>query len=43
MKQAKDEGKDVEFVGKKLFIEGSEYVGAASSAEPTPVPQPMDH
>ena len=43
MKQAKGEGKDVKFVGKKLFIEGNEYVGAASSAGPPPVPPPMDY
>ena len=41
MKQAKDEGKDVKFVGKKLFIEGNEHVGAVSSARPPPVP--MDY
>lgn len=26
MKEAKDEGHDVKFVGKKLFIDGKEFV-----------------
>ena len=29
MKKAKDEGKNVKFVGKKMFIEGHEYVSPA--------------
>lgn len=43
MKKAKDEGKNVKFIGKKLFIEGNEYVGATSTADPTTGPPPMDY
>lgn len=43
MKKAKDEGKNVKFIGKKLFIEGVEHVEAGASAGPPPGPPPMDH
>ena len=43
MKKAKDEGKEVKFVRKKLFIGGVEHVEAGASAGPTPGPPPMDH
>ena len=36
MKKAKDEGKELKFVGKKLFIGGVEHVEAGASAGPTP-------
>lgn len=36
MKEAKDAGKDVKFIGKKLFIDGTEYKSA------TPAPEPMN-
>ena len=39
MNKAKTEGKNVKFVGTKLFIEGKEFVQAATG----PGPQPMTH
>ena len=43
MKKAKDEGKDVKFVGKKLYIEGVEHVGTGGGAGDQPGPAHMEH
>ena len=37
MRKAQNEGKNVKFVGAKLFIEGEEYKGATGGAGPTPM------
>ena len=46
MKKAKDDGKNVKFVGKKLYIDGTEYkppAGAVPSSSGVQEPPAMDH
>ena len=46
MKQAKDAGKNVRFVGKKLLIDGAEYklpTGASASQSETRGHNSMEH
>ena len=43
MKKAKDEGKDVKFVGKKLYINGAEHTGTVDGAGAQAGPDPMVH